>query len=161
VIRRATELARSRWRSIGAVLARSGAYRPMIHRELQRQGVPIELASVPVIESGYVPNALGRWVAGSGSLRRIRRGRTVSLSTSGSISGRTRSAPPGRRRATSATSTSASGAGIWPSRATTRVRLGSSKRSAGAPAPTSSSCPRAASSPRSRVVTSPTSWRRP
>jgi hypothetical protein len=64
VIRRATELARSRWRSIGAVLARSGAYRPMIHRELQRQGVPIELASVPVIESGYVPNALGRWVAG-------------------------------------------------------------------------------------------------
>jgi hypothetical protein len=64
VVRRAAELARSRWRSIGQVLVRGNPYRPMVHRELKRQGVPVELASVPVIESGYVPNALGRWVAG-------------------------------------------------------------------------------------------------
>jgi membrane-bound lytic murein transglycosylase D len=64
VVRRANELARLRGRTLGQALARSGRFRPMVHRELQAQGVPVELASVPLIESGYVPNALGRWVAG-------------------------------------------------------------------------------------------------
>jgi hypothetical protein len=64
VVTRAAELARERRRSLGQALARSTPYRLMVHRELQAQGVPIELASVPTVESGWVPNALGRWVAG-------------------------------------------------------------------------------------------------
>jgi hypothetical protein len=64
VVTRAAELARERRKSLGQALARSGPYRLMVHRELQAQGVPIELASVPLVESGWIPNALGRWVAG-------------------------------------------------------------------------------------------------
>lgn len=64
VVRRAAELARKNRGALELALAREGRYRSMVHRELQRQGVPVELASVPIVESGYVPNALGRWVAG-------------------------------------------------------------------------------------------------
>ena len=64
VVRRASELARKRRGTLQQALAREGHYRLMVHRELQKQGVPTELASVPIIESGYVPNALGRWVVG-------------------------------------------------------------------------------------------------
>jgi membrane-bound lytic murein transglycosylase D len=64
VVTRASELARERRRSLGQTLARSSPYRLMVHRELQAQGVPIELASVPTVESAWIPNALGRWVAG-------------------------------------------------------------------------------------------------
>lgn len=64
VVSRAAELARERRNSLGQAFARSNPYRLMVHRELEAQGVPIELASVPTVESGWIPNALGRFVAG-------------------------------------------------------------------------------------------------
>ena len=64
IVSRATELARERRHSLNQAFERSSPYRLMVHRELQAQGVPIELASVPTVESGWVPNALGPWVAG-------------------------------------------------------------------------------------------------
>jgi len=61
---------RDRYQALRAALTRGGRYIDMIAREFNREGVPPELAFLPIIESGFSHKAVGGSAAGLWQLTR-------------------------------------------------------------------------------------------
>jgi membrane-bound lytic murein transglycosylase D len=61
---------RDRYQSLRAALTRSGRYIDMIAREFSREGVPPELAFLPIVESGFSHRAVGGSASGLWQLTR-------------------------------------------------------------------------------------------
>ncbi|HZR80664.1 MAG TPA: lytic transglycosylase domain-containing protein [Candidatus Binatia bacterium] len=64
VVSHASRLKREMVGRLRSGLARSGRYLDMIEREFQRQGVPVELAYLPIIESNFSHDAVGGGTVG-------------------------------------------------------------------------------------------------
>ncbi len=64
VVSHADRLRRSMAGTLRSGFARSGRYLDIIQRELEREGVPAELAFLPMVESSFSHQAVGRGAAG-------------------------------------------------------------------------------------------------